>query len=564
MKILARVVCVPVLAFSALAQVKPAAPKADAAAKAETVVLSPFEVTTDNRGYYAPNTMSGTRFNTRIEDLASAMTIITKEQMQDFAMLDVNDIFLYAASAEGSGTFTDLSVDRNGSVSDNVQLNPTSANRIRGLAAANISLGNFETMGRVPVDPLGIDAVEISRGPNSSVAGLGNPSGTVNQVPASANLTRNRVQGQFRGDSYGGYRTSVDANHVLWKNKLALRTSAAFQHDGFIRKPSGVNTERYNGMVKFSPFRSTTITAGVSYFHQYGVRPNFSPPRDNITFWIQSGRPTWDPVAQVIHVNGQTLGPFTAATYAGPDYFTNTSTLSTSSQIFVDRGGAITWTAQSTFSNLMTGPISGAQTVRFLTTSGGAGVVAGKPGNQPLFTTTPSVTDKSIYDWTKINIAAVNRDHERVVTSTFQVNQKFFQNERQSLDGQIAFLREDAERIRHDYIGVQNSQGQSGQLMVDINEKLLDGRPNPFFLRPYFGLGQPVTEYAPATWDSYRAQVAYQLNLTREKNALRWLGLHQVTGYDEYKYRINRRFNYRDGVANVNELRWALPPILPL
>jgi len=249
-----------------------------ASEKSETVVLSPFEVVSDNKGYFAPNSMSGTRFNTKLEDLASAMTVVTKEQMQDFAMLDINDIFLYSASTEGTGTFTDMAVDRNGSVSDNVQMNPTQANRVRGIAPANVSLGNFETMGRVPVDPLAVDAVEISRGPNSSVFGLGNPSGTVNQVPAAANLTRNRSQAQFRGDSYGGYRSSLDLNRVLVNGKLAIRGSASIQHDGFVRKPSGVDTERYNGMIKYSPFKSTTIRAGVQYYHGYGVRPNFVPP----------------------------------------------------------------------------------------------------------------------------------------------------------------------------------------------------------------------------------------------------------------------------------------------
>jgi glutathione peroxidase-family protein len=41
---------------------------------------------------------------------------MTKEQMQDFAMLDINDVFLYTANTEGSGTYTAYTIDRNGSV----------------------------------------------------------------------------------------------------------------------------------------------------------------------------------------------------------------------------------------------------------------------------------------------------------------------------------------------------------------------------------------------------------------------------------------------------------------
>jgi outer membrane receptor for ferric coprogen and ferric-rhodotorulic acid len=199
----------------------------------EIVALSPFEVVSDTKGYYSTNTMSGTRFNTKLEDLASSITVVSKEQMADFGMLDINDIFLYTAGTEGTGTYTDYTIDRNGSVSENVSLNPTQANRVRGIGSANISLGNFETMGRTPLDPLMLDAVEVSRGPNANVFGLGNPSGTVNQVPAAANLSRDRSAIQFRTDSYGGYRSSLDVNRVLLQNKLAIRASTVFQHDGY-------------------------------------------------------------------------------------------------------------------------------------------------------------------------------------------------------------------------------------------------------------------------------------------------------------------------------------------
>ena len=113
------------------ASAKPAAAADDSK---DIVVLTPFEVVSSTKGYYASNTMSGTRFNTKLSDLASSITVMTKEQMSDFAMLDVNDIFLYVAGTEGTGTYTDVAFDRNGSVSDNVQMNPTNANRVRGIA----------------------------------------------------------------------------------------------------------------------------------------------------------------------------------------------------------------------------------------------------------------------------------------------------------------------------------------------------------------------------------------------------------------------------------------------
>ncbi len=544
------------------------ADQAKAAAKGDQpIAMSPFEVVTDTKGYYAANTMSGTRFNSKLEDLASSMTIVTKEQMSDFAMLDINDIFAYTGNTEGTRTYTDTVVDRNGSVTDNVSSNPTNANRIRGIAPANIALNNIQTMARVPLDPIAVDAIEISRGPNANVFGLGNPSGTVNQVLAEANLTRNRDEVIVRGDSYGGYRTSADLNRVLIPNMLAIRGSAVFQHDGFQLKPSGVNEVRYNGMVKFQPFKKTTLTAAVEYYRMNGNRPNALTPRDNITYWIQNGKPTWDPTTQTIHINGQAVGTFTSTTYNGPDYFSATLLGASHSQMFIDQNGLSYFSAPQGYLNTaallpgttVAGPTSGGQAARYLQTTGIAGATgtAVKPSAQPLFTTSPAISNKALYDWSSINIQAPNRDWDRTITSYAQLDQNIINSDMQTLAVQGAFMREDALRYQNNQIGVANDLGQSQQVEIDPNEKLLDGTPNPYFLRPFIGTDKPRVVYAPAKWDTYRLQAAYKLDLTQQPNLLKWLGLQELTGYNEYKYRINRQYSYRDSI--VSPKPWITP-----
>ncbi|MBM3853805.1 MAG: TonB-dependent receptor, partial [Verrucomicrobia bacterium] len=498
--------------------------------------------------------MSGTRFNSKLEDLASSITVMTKDQMADFAMLDINDVFLYTASAEGTGTFTDFEVNRNGDVQENVSLNPTRANRIRGIAAANVSLGNFETMGRVPVDPLGIDAIEVSRGPNASVFGLGNPSGTVNMVPASANLSRNRAQFVARTDSYGGYRSSLDVNRVLQPGRLSFRATGSFQHDGFIRQPSGVNTVRFAGMLKFQPFKKTTLSATYAIYRMNGNRPNASPPRDNISYWIANGRPTWDPVAQIVRVGGQTIGnggpgtttPITADANV-PDYFNRSFTGSGRFYAYVGPGGLELLTIGN--STLSTTPLTGSGSLRYMSVSAGAGIAAGRFTGQPLFTTTPTVSSKAIYDWEEHNLQAMNRVLDRSYTSNITIDQNVVDSPLHRIDAQVAFFREDSQRYARNLMGELNANGQSGQLIIDPNERLLDGTPNPYFLRPYMGVDQPFTIWQPQKWDTYRVQLGYRLDLTKEKSWVRWLGLHQISGYDEYKYRISRRYAYKDGIA---------------
>ncbi len=531
-------------------------------AKAESgqapVVLSPFEVVSDTRGYYSANTEAGTRINSKLDDLGAAISVVTKQQMQDFAMLDINDVFLYTANAIGTGTFTDNTVDRNGSVSDNNQLNPTQANRVRGLAPANIAFDNFESLGRVPVDPINIDGVEISRGPNASVFGLGNASGTLNMIGAAANLTRDFTHVSFRADTYSGYRTSLDVNRAL-NSKLAIRVSGVFQHDGFERKPSGVNEERYNAMIQYKPFKWTTIKASYSYYKANGNRPNDVMPRDSVSYWAANGKPSWDPVTETIHVNGTTIGPITASTFPSTfngvnvDYFNNSFTGSNHGFAFIDQSGLGYWSAPSTF-NTATGPTTNASSLdRFMSPSAGTGIVSGKPGSQPLFSTTPSVSSRALYDYTSINLASVNRQTDTDRTTEISLDQIVLDTDMQTLAFQGAFFREDSLRYARNIIGIANDNGQSGQLLVDVNSRLLDGTPNPYFMRSYIGQDQPRTTQTPAKWDTYRLQAAYKIDFTTKKDSwMKWLGLHQISAYDDYKYRINRSYSFKDAITDAH------------
>ncbi|NBY67399.1 MAG: hypothetical protein EBQ58_00830, partial [Betaproteobacteria bacterium] len=260
----------------------------------QVIALSPFEVISENKGYFSANSMSGTRMNSKIEDLGQSITVMTKEQMVDFAMLDINDVFDHMASTEGTGSYSQFDTDRTGAVVDQVSLNPNNANRVRGIGNANIAFNNIATTGRVPVDPLWMDSLELSRGPNANIFGLGNASGTVNQVPATANLSRNFTRVETRGDSYDGWRASLDVNRILLKQKLSVRASYANQHTGFVRKPSGEDTRRLSFQLKAQPFKNSTVSASWYNYKNSAVRPNFTTPRDYYTGWIAAGKPGWN------------------------------------------------------------------------------------------------------------------------------------------------------------------------------------------------------------------------------------------------------------------------------
>ena len=559
--------------------------KSGKARSEEMVVMPLFEVRVDNRGYYGANTMSGTRLHSKIEDLAVPLTVVTKEQMSDFAMLDLHDIFLYETGTEGKGTYTDFEFDISNQPVDRTTLEPNNANRVRGIGPANISVGNYEASKRVPVDPISIDSVEISRGPNANVFGLGGAAGTVNTVPSRANLRRDKLQVGLRADSVDGWRTSLDLNRVIKKDVLAVRGSAVKQRDGYNLKPSGTYTTLLNGMATFKPFKNTTLRASYSYYHIEGNRPNSTPPRDTISGWLSQGKPTWLPQGNgkggggYIKLNGVSYGPngvISATNTAGynqsatsPSYLTGPNAMVGGlafapftihrpvSVLFVDGDGSVGYWSRVQANASTTNPIASAQQIILvqpnpLTPRSPFVSSAASPiPAQPLFAGDPLATNKAIYDWSSINTSAANRLRETVKTINVELEQTVFNTPRQSFAVNLGYFREDAARRRRDILGQTSSgSGTGGTLAIDVNETLLDGTPNPYFLRPYMTNFQPTTREAPLFWETARAQVAYKLDLIGEKNALRWLGTHYLTGYDEYKNRENRAYAQRDVIVS--------------
>ncbi|MDO8543041.1 MAG: TonB-dependent receptor plug domain-containing protein [Opitutaceae bacterium] len=508
----------------------------------DTVLMTPFEVSSaGDRGYYGANTMSGTRLNSKLEDLATSITVITKEQMDDFALLDINDIFNYEAGTEGTGNFTDFEFDRNGVATDNTELNPGNANRIRGIGPANITSGSFETSGRTPIDPIDIDAVEISRGPNSSLFGIGNAAGTVNTVRTSANVSRNQSRLSLRADSNEGYRSSIDLNRVLKKDVLAIRGSAVFQHDGFALKPSGTDSERYNAMVKFRPFKLTSLTASYSTYHLYGNRPNTSTPRDGIARWRESGSPTWDPVTNTATTNGVRTTGLPPALSRIDRTYTN---------MFLDHSGVYHWSfGQST--NTAT-PIS-QNGARMLVVPHFDPTRTLNRTEQPLIQSYfPPLTSKEIYDWSELNISAPNWVEDKSAISSVLLEQFFISTPRHSLAAQLGWFRESSERYSRNMFAPNT--GISTAISIDMNERWLDGTPNPNFMRPYLNAANPRSSFAPLDRNTYRVQLAYKLDPGREKTWQRWLGSHHVSAYGEYKEIQSRNRSYVTAI--VNDQSW--------
>ncbi len=510
--------------------------------KAEVVALSPFEVSAaTDRGYSASSTLSGTRLASKLEDLAGSVSVITKQQLLDTAAVDINDIFQFEVGTEGTKQFTDPTSDGRGDY-DNVTGNPTGANRIRGLAAANITSGGFAASSSIPIDTYNIDAIEIVRGPNSNLAGLSDAGGSVNLVTSRANLNRASTNLTARVDSYGGFRASMDANRPLIRDLLSLRFAAVYEEKGFIRKPATDRTNRQQLALAFRPFRTTTLTASAERFQQYASRANSLMPRENISYWRTQGMPTYNPLTQTFTVNGRptTAVPITTMNGTLPAGLQLFGSSNVRNLEFIDAGQIQIFMRGGNPSNNATTPFQLTQSANFIET-------------RPLWKI-PATTDRAIYDWSDVNLAAPNYETNRAGIFNVKLEQNVARSGPHQLDLEVAWRREDQINYRRMFIAQQDGVGNT--LVLDTNETLLDGRRNPFFLRPYIGGVNPQVTKRPNFTDQYRAQLAYQLDLRRRGDVFKWLGYHRLLGYGEYRMSIGApsSLRFHDSVVSSPDL----------
>lgn len=530
----------------------------------QPVTLSPFEVRADARGYQATNTMSGTRLNSKLEDLASSITVVTKQQLLDTAAIDLNDIFSNEGNTEGIYQFTDFVNDR-GNIVDTVAQTPERANRVRGLGQANLATNGFASSRAIPVDAYNLDSVEISRGPNSNLFGLGEPSGTINLIRGRANLARDISQTSIRVDDRGSHRVTLDLNRVLAKDTFAVRIAAVHDNTEFVRKPSRDRTNRMTASMSYRPYQNTTIRFSYESYHNFGRRPNSTTPRDTITEWRANGSPVWDPTFNGIGgwrlLNGNTYTAVTAATNQDPvllprGLFNVGTGIWNRPNLFVMPDGSIARYEVGRAGNAVVGtaiPNPGAansnlryQQIGTLIQRGG-GIFGSPP--LPLYVQ-PGVSDQSIYDWESVNYASPNSQFKKADVYQFEIEQWLIKGSMHQLAFQGGAMREDITNNARSFIGA--SDGAPANIQVDVNERFLDGTPNPYFLRPYLAGTEMQTFKRPELNEQYKMTLAYQLDATNERGWKKWIGRHNFAGYYEFRQSIfaPQGLRYRDQIIS--------------
>jgi outer membrane receptor protein involved in Fe transport len=280
-------------AGSAWAQAAPSATPAGSgqasSAEDETIVLSPFVVeSTEDTGYAAKSTLAGTRVRTDLRDIASSITVVTAKFLQDTGATNQQSLLVYTPNTEVGGVqgnFGGLG-SSNGLKENSALAHPNQNTRVRGLDSADNTRDYFLT--DIPWDSYIVDRVDLQRGPNSILFGVGSPAGIVNTQLISAQLNKNSGKFTNRIGSFGSLRDSLDVNYVLLKDRLGLRIAALDDDTKYRQEPAFNHDRRIFAALRFDPklfgdSAHTSIKANIEHGVVNANRPRSLPPLDQIT-----------------------------------------------------------------------------------------------------------------------------------------------------------------------------------------------------------------------------------------------------------------------------------------
>jgi outer membrane receptor protein involved in Fe transport len=345
--------------------------------------------------------------DSKVADLGASITVVTKQQLIDTAAVDINDIFTFESNTEGINDYT--AVLTSSPTNDQIQGSPQTAVRVRGLAAPNMQHDGFTMTSRIPIDTYNIDTVEISRGPNSTLSGLGSPSGTVNINTGQADLVRDSNEVSFRFDSFYGWRSTLNLNRALLRDKLGIRVALLDEDLGYTRKPSYDDQKRLFGALTYKPFPSTTIRVEYEHYKENRQTPNYLTPRDDVTEWVADGKPTWNPLTYTATANGvnyvvpesatATANLLPGTTGALPAGLFENTTNFTRPSMYIDGGQVQLWEVNrlaNTNANTQTGN-------QYMLQGSGSLIQRGDVNPGGVAYNLIGISNKALYNWSNTN-----------------------------------------------------------------------------------------------------------------------------------------------------------------
>jgi outer membrane receptor protein involved in Fe transport len=247
----------------------------------EAVQLSPFVVsTTTDEGYRATQTLAGTRLNTSLMDTPAAISVLTKELLDDMGAQNTEEFMRMTTS-----TGFDLGNDQNANGS---QWYDAPA-RIRGFSGATVTRDYFPWA--MTTDVFNVERVDVNRGPNAVLFGVGAPGGVLNTSSKLAHLNSRKAEVAVSLGSWNKKRAELDCGLPLIRNKLALRLNTVVEDKEGWREFEFLKQKGVAGAMTYQPYRNTVLRAGVESRNVDQNRPMGTPNDLGGTRWLAAGAP---------------------------------------------------------------------------------------------------------------------------------------------------------------------------------------------------------------------------------------------------------------------------------
>lgn len=536
----------------------------------ETLVLSPFVVNTEaETGFMGSRTLAGNRINTDVTAFGSSIAVYTKELLGILGATNSTQLFNYAVSMEGAGVEGNFSGQNSsdGNLNFTLRESPQSQARVRGLFRINYTRNSYITS--IPIDSYNIGSVTVNRGPNAVIAGVGEPSGVVDNSLVIANLKRNAHSISFRYGNNDATRSVIDLNRAIIPGKLAARLVALQEDQNFNQKPAYEDKRRLFGTATYQPFSKTTLRASFETGNTRANRPLSVLPYDSASTWLDpryGNRTTLDyrtvdanaaltvqnnlaPAAVMPYLFADNVNASTqlhdgrvAFIYGQP----NATSFESSFRLGQSEGGNNgirptvfhpTVNVDATADGTMRGQAGlrffGSININDFATVNG---VSQKPYG--LLTTLQGFTNFDAFDFRKRMIDSTSMMKENFHAFNASIEQLF-------LDNHVGIELSRAEEDFRLYSSIQGFgfTSNNNAIRIDMNEFLPNGLPNPNVGRPFaqFQIGSFRRDYTKREVNRATAFAKYDFKELSPQLGY-WLGNHTVTGVAEQNER--KRLGY--------------------
>ncbi len=261
------------------------APTPSPGAAETTVKLDPFKVNADaDVGFVAASSLAGGRIATALKDTPVAYSVLTKEFLESFNVTDIADAASFSPNVQyqvGDGTAQGFGSGGGGAMNSLTGAATEQTMQIRG-QNTGAPQRNFFPIGAT-MDNYNMDRVDIARGPNAILFGIGNGGGSINANTKQALVGRDLTELRVQFGSWNRVRGTLDLNKVV-TDKIAVRANLMYQTGDTWRDHEWEDRKGADFAATYRISQQLSIRGEVEYRTTRRLQA-WTTPNDYVTGW---------------------------------------------------------------------------------------------------------------------------------------------------------------------------------------------------------------------------------------------------------------------------------------